>query len=482
MTPSTVIGTISEVVRLRPGIYRAVDRGGSEYLLHRSASQPLGQLSEPQRAILQQLAATDCSVAGLRAAAYERAGAAAVAAVNDLVDRLRAGGWLHVTVFAGDHAMYTVAPYGFPAQPQMAPDARVLSKFAVMRRDNDDVIVESPLAWCAIQIHAPQVAGAVAAGYVVDARYEAAQGLPPALAERLQADLVRAGLLVPVGDEEQSDFSLRQWSPHELLFHRRSRGDGIADGHFGRTRWAAGKFEPLPARRPSFDGPAIELDQPDLGTIQSRDKTLTEALEQRRSIRRHDDRQPITVGQISEFLYRSVGVRRVLAHEGLEHLTGPNPSGGALDPLEFYVVVRLADGIEAGLYRYDRFAHRLEGVCGATRAVRRLIESAQAATGGAAGQQTYPPQVVLLLAARFGRVGWSYEALAYSLILKQVGVAYQTMYLVATAMGLAPCALGAGDPAAFAMATGLDPLREATVGEFILGSRAADRDDELDPT
>jgi hypothetical protein len=47
------------------------------------------------------------------------------------------------------------------------------------------------------------------------------------------------------------------------------------------------------------------------------------------------------------------------------------------------------------------------------------------------------------------------------------------MYCVATAMGLAPCALGAGDPAAFAAATGLDPLGEGTVGEFILGSRPA---------
>ncbi len=87
--------------------------------------------------------------------------------------------------------------------------------------------------------------------------------------------------------------------------------------------------------------------------------------------------------------------------------------------------------------------------------------------------QTSRPQLVVLLAARFGRVGWSYETLAYSLIVKHVGVTYQTMYCVATAMGLAPCALGAGDPAVFAEATGLDPLTEGTVGEFILGSRPA---------
>src|SRR5204862_6953548 len=142
-----------------------------------------------------------------------------------------------------------------------------------------------------------------------------------------------------------------------------------------------------------------------------------------------------------------------------------DPSGGGLDALEFYPAVRLAAGLAPGLYRYGRFGHRLEHVCGLTRAVRRLIDAAQNATGGPADVHMYPPQVVVLLAARFGRVGWSYETLAYSLILKQVGVTYQTMYCVATAMGLAPCALGAGDSAAFAEATGLDPLVEGTVGE-----------------
>lgn len=162
------------------------------------------------------------------------------------------------------------------------------------------------------------------------------------------------------------------------------------------------------------------------------------------------------------------------ANNGVEFMTGPNPSGGALDPLEFYLAVRLATGLEPGFYRYDRFGHRLEHIRGLTRTVRRLIDAAQGATGGSpSSPQTYPPQVVILLAARFGRVGWSYETLTYSLILKQVGVTFQTMYCVATAMGLAPCALGAGDPAAFAAATGLDPLSEGTVGEFILGSRPA---------
>ena len=82
-----------------------------------------------------------------------------------------------------------------------------------------------------------------------------------------------------------------------------------------------------------------------------------------------------------------------------------------------------------------------------------------------------PPQVLILIAARFARAMWKYESMAYALVLKDVGVMYQTMYLVATAMGLAPCSLGGGHSDAFAAAAGLDPYAETSVGEFTLGSR-----------
>ncbi len=63
--------------------------------------------------------------------------------------------------------------------------------------------------------------------------------------------------------------------------------------------------------------------------------------------------------------------------------------------------------------------------------------------------------------------------MAYSLILKHVGVAYQTMYLVATAMGLAPCALGGGNSALFCKVAGTEYWDESSVGEFFLGRPAS---------
>lgn len=474
MTADTVRYGCNEVLRLRPGVYRAVDRSGREYLLHRSASQQLGRLTELQRSVLRQLAESECSGESMCAAARSRGADRGVAELEGLLHRLRTGGWLHITVVSGDRPAYTIEPYRRPAAPRREDREAglALSRFAVMRRSGADLLIESPRSWCAVRVHDPDVMAALAAFLRPRAGTEGGP-LPAPLARRLLSDLAWATMVVETPGDEDIAFELRQWSPCELWFHHRIRREGVPDGGFGRTRWAAGEFEPLPARRPSFAGQAINLFRPDLEALRQSDATLTGVLEDRRSIRRHGDERPITLDQIGEFLYRAAGVRYTVAHDGVEHLTGPNPSGGALDALEFYLAIRLAEGTEPGLYRYDRFGHRLERICGLTRAVHRLIDAAQNATGGSPDLPTYPPQVVILLAARFGRVGWSYETLAYSLILKQVGVTYQTMYCVATAMGLAPCALGAGDSAAFAEATGLDPLIEGTVGEFILGSRPA---------
>jgi SagB-type dehydrogenase family enzyme len=69
---------------------------------------------------------------------------------------------------------------------------------------------------------------------------------------------------------------------------------------------------------------------------------------------------------------------------------------------------------------------------------------------------------------------WKYHAIGYSLVLKHVGVLYQTIYLVATAMGLAVCGLGGGDAGDFAAASGLPYHAEGSVGELVIGTPASE--------
>jgi SagB-type dehydrogenase family enzyme len=181
----------------------------------------------------------------------------------------------------------------------------------------------------------------------------------------------------------------------------------------------------------------------------------------------------ITAEQLGEFLFRAARVRGETEFP-LETAAGlltfgltsrPYPSAGALYELELYPVVRACDGLSPGLYHYDPFGHRLEPVAGLTPAVEALLTTAGWATSIPADAL----QVLFVIAARFPRVGWKYSSLAYALVLKNVGVLYQTLYLTAAAMGLSPCGVGGGDPDAFARAAGTDPDAEPSVGEFLLG-------------
>src|SRR5262245_25692751 len=295
MTAETVAGRCREVLRLRPGVYRAVDRSGREYLLHRSASQQLGRLTERQRGVLHQLAESECSDESMRTAARIDGGDGGVAELDELLGQLRAGGWLHITVVSDERPAYTIEPYRRPADPRPDDDATalVLSRFAVLRRSDADLLIESPRSWCAVRVHDPDLVAVLAAFARPQFRVDG-PAPPGTLAQRMLADLTWAAMLVPTPSQEDAELELLQWSPHELWFHQRSRGDGVPDRGFGRTQWAAGRFAPLPARRASFAGAAIDLPRPDLEAVGRADATLTAVLEKRRSMRRHDDAHPIS--------------------------------------------------------------------------------------------------------------------------------------------------------------------------------------------
>lgn len=180
----------------------------------------------------------------------------------------------------------------------------------------------------------------------------------------------------------------------------------------------------------------------------------------------------MTAGQLGEFLYRSVRIKSLLPpspEKGLpcEASMRPCCSGGAIHPLEVYLSVHRVEGLESGFYHYDPLRHELEGISAWTPMVQRLMVEACGATGVI---DRYA-DVLLTLAARVPRTAWKYQTIAYSLILKDLGALFQQMYLVATAQGLAPCAIGGGNSDLFAQVSGLDYYEETAVGEFILSSR-----------
>src|SRR5262249_27357371 len=221
-------------------------------------------------------------------------------------------------------------------------------------------------------------------------------------------------------------------------------------------------------------GQVHELHRPDLDRLERDDPPLARVQSQRRSIREFDAARPITDRQLGEFLFR---VARVTGYRKEEVSTPrgpvrqdfaarPYPAGGGLYELEVYAAIQACNDLAPGLYHYDPAGHRLIRLRGRTPEVVALLRDAAEST--ATPEDTL--QVLLILAARFPRVAWKYESIAYALTLKHVGVLYQTMYLTATAMGLAPCAIGGGDADLFARAVGADYYAETSVGEFLLGN------------
>ncbi len=345
----------------------------------------------------------------------------------------------------------------------------VMSRFAWLRRDQDGLIAESATGPEAVRLEDPRATALLtrfARPAALDEALAAAAGLPLAAAIELAGLLCGARVVVGLEAAAAEDAPpLATWEFHDLLFHSRSRlgpqrRSGGTYRFAGRlpepaaipaTPWPAGSALPVP------DWEQIERTDPPLGAVQSR----------RMSYRRYAE-VPITRAQLGEFLYRVGRIEDVWATGGESLIAKPYPSGGSRHELDLYAAVRACADVEPGLYHYAADVHALQRVAPMTTAVSDLLD------GGAASMDADPAamQVLMAIVARTDRVAWKYEGIAYALILKHVGVLQQTMYLAATAMELAPCAIGAGDSELFERATGLDPHAHAAVGEFALGSRA----------
>jgi SagB-type dehydrogenase family enzyme len=341
-----------------------------------------------------------------------------------------------------------------------------VSRFAYLHQVDGVLVLENPLSLYKARLHDPRLAAVIAGASTPRTIGELAALVPDlgASATRAVLDmLVAAGLLEhtdrPRPPEEQ--VRLRQWGFHDLLFHARSRS-GRHDEEFGATFRFTGEIEHEKPVRELPDGQVVPLPRP-------------EALETRQSIRTPGE-TALTLAQLSELLYRAARVRAVygpaperqMPYQGVDK---PYPAGGGAGELDLWLTVRRCDDLAQGMYFYDPAGHRLVLVNDSAADVESMLTVAQVSAGNSAA-----PDILLTITSRFQRLGWKYSGIPYATTLKHVGVLYQTLYLVSTAMGLAPCGLGVGDLELSARCFGLDWERESSVGDFMISSAPADAD------
>ncbi|KYG11308.1 hypothetical protein BE21_07975 [Sorangium cellulosum] len=164
------------------------------------------------------------------------------------------------------------------------------------------------------------------------------------------------------------------------------------------------------------------------------DAPLGAALERRRSIRDFDLR-PMPLETLGRLLHASYGVRGMRKIEGQWCHDRPTPSAGGLYPLEIYVATRAVEELPDGLYHYDARAHELElrreGLAHAALVELTLDQG-----------MILNANVVVVITAVPLRTMWKYGQRGYRFLWLDAGHLGQNLYLVATAMGLGPVAIG----------------------------------------
>lgn len=346
-----------------------------------------------------------------------------------------------------------------------------LSRFAYCHKKQGNMVLESPLSQAEIVLADWKGTAIIAELAKPQTCKELCTKIPGISEETIQlfiSLLLTSEMLGEVNEDgnlqEEENEKLVSWEFHDLLFHSRAR-KGRHSNPSGKTFRFLGKIEQPPMVKTKVSDDIIELYKPDIQKLKEQDYPFTQILEERQSIRSYSH-EPITDKQLGEFLYRCARNKSIISKDYGECTHRPYANGGGRYELELYAIVNTCENIASGIYHYRPEAHQLCRLTGRNSHVEALLEEAYLATGKAC-----MPQISLIFAARFQRVAWVYESIAYSIILKDVGSLQQTMYLVATAMNLAPCAIGAGNSDLFAAAVGTDYYAETSVGEFILGNK-----------
>ena len=369
-------------------------------------------------------------------------------------------------------------PDYWPQTPKLGDtETIVLSRFAYLRRRGNEMVLESPRAGALFRICDPKIAAALAALSTPQkiSRLRRQDGFPGTRAACACCWIARSCSRStrrrrrPAADE--GDDNLVLWDFHDLLFHTHST-EGRQANPLGGLYPYADAIPPPPAVRPRWPGKKIDLGKSPAAPSADHLAVRRRCCSERHSTRDFDDQQPITLAELSRFLDSTARVQskwksRLDLDGGgpdVEYTARPYPSAGSAYELELYLAVANCEGLARGFYHYDADRHALVPIAVRTQELDALLAGAEFAMDAPAA-----PQILITIAARFGRISWKYSSIAYSLILKDVGVLIQTLYLMATDMGLGGCAIGTNNIDLFAKMTGIEFHVEGPVGQFALG-------------
>lgn len=392
------------------------------------------------------------------------------------LQKLEQRGWIAIDLLHEEASLVSLEPQATHLERCYPPDSNVRvawSRFVQITPMAAGVLLEGPLQGARLLLRhhglSPLLFELRSASYWSIAL----QALPKALQAEghdLLMLLLTAGVVGVVESDgtPSCDHHAEQqrWSREDACFHHRSRA-GWTGQNQGATFPGSAASPAPPLLHQGAALSSVCLSTPERNP---REPGFFSVLEQRRSHRR-PGQQPVKQEQLAHLLWASLRIQEFFpVRSGVpysyEAASRPVACGGAMQEIDAYLIIRQCDGVEPGVYRYDPRGHQLLRLDGLNGACQQLLQNACYSSGA-----EQPPDVLFQFAARYGRLSWKYEGIVYALLLKHVGVIMHQLYLVATALNLAPCSLGGGDSELFARATSLNPWADVCVGEMMLSAR-----------
>ena len=200
----------------------------------------------------------------------------------------------------------------------------------------------------------------------------------------------------------------------------------------------------------------VELERPEPRN------SLENVIAARRSARRFTG-ESATIEELSRLLFFSYGK----VQQG-DYPLRMVASGGALYPLEIYVVALRVEGLDPGIYHYNIEDHGLEVLerCDGLEMVKERILVREIDVDNAA--------MVLLITGVFRRNTIKYLDRGYRMILFEAGEVAHNMNLMATSIGLGGCLVGGFYDDELSAALGIDGIDEAPLLPLVLGRPVRD--------
>jgi SagB-type dehydrogenase family enzyme len=183
----------------------------------------------------------------------------------------------------------------------------------------------------------------------------------------------------------------------------------------------------------------------------------------RRSIRNFKN-EPITQLQLSLLLYGMSGLTRIFPQFEFRTV----PSAGGLYPIEIYPIINNVEGIDHGVYHYNIPNHSLE-------LLKEGDTRAQVAKACLDQKMAFRSAVNFVWTAVIERSKWKYLQRCYRYLYLDAGHIGQNFYLVAEALGLGACTIGAIFDDDLNELLGIDGISETAIYVGVTGKKRITR-------